>query len=94
MTEEAPKQGTKEWFGQRRGRITASIAGALLGVNPHRSKAEALRAMILDWQRLPSEFEGNIATAYGNTNEANARFAFEVDHPQLTVVDAPFFPKG
>ena len=92
MTEEAPKQGTKEWFGQRRGRITASNVGALHGMNPHRTKSEAIRAMILDWQGLPSEFEGNIATNYGNANEGNARFAFECDHPQLNVVDAPFIP--
>ena len=86
------EQRTPEWFAQRRGRITASNVGALLGMNPYRTKTEAIRAMILEWQGLPSEFEGNIATNYGNANEGNARFAFECDHPQLNVVDAPFIP--
>ena len=89
---ECHAQRTPEWYAQRRGRITASNVGALLGMNPNRTKTEAIRAMILDWQELPSEFEGNIATNYGNANEGNARFAFECDHPQLTVVDAPFIP--
>lgn len=66
------EQRTAEWFAQRRGRVTGSNVGAILGVNPWRTADDVLRAMVREHHGAPSEFEGNQATAHGNFHEDGA----------------------
>jgi|SRR5690625_1311243 len=64
------KQGSKEWHKARAGRITASRIGAVLGVDPHRTRADLIREMVREYHGAPSEFEGgNVATQWGTNNE-------------------------
>ena len=70
------EQRSKEWFAQRKGRVTGSVAGAILGLNAHQSPDAILRRMVRDHHGLESEFVGNIATEYGQLNEPMALLAF------------------
>lgn len=72
------KQQSPEWFKARTGRITASLVGALLDCAPYMSKDSAFRSLVRSMHDMPNEFEGNIATEYGNANEALARSAYEM----------------
>lgn len=84
MTTQHIKQNTPEWFAMRRGRITASIVGAILGVAPYMTREEALRRMVRDYHNAESEFTGNVATQYGQTHEPLARLDFEMDSGRTT----------
>jgi len=84
-----PEQRTPEWFAQRRGRVTASKVGAILGVNPWATPADVMRRMVRDHHGAPSEFEGNSATAWGVANEDGAVIDYEMD-TGLDVVPAHF----
>ena len=84
-------QQSPEWFAQRKGRLTGSMAGAALGLAPYMSKDDALRALVRSMHDMPTEFEGNVATEWGNANEALARAAYEMETGN-TVQDAPFVP--
>ena len=66
------EQRTPEWHDARRGRITASIVGAILGHSPNMTRDGAMRRMVRDWLGAESEFTGNIATEYGTFNEPGA----------------------
>jgi len=74
-----PKQRTPEWFESRKGRLTASMAGAAIGLAPYQSKDDALRALVRSMNGMESEFKGNIATEWGNNNEAMALTAYEIE---------------
>ncbi len=76
MTTQQPLQRTPEWFKQRKGRITGSVAGAILGLNPYLKPEAVLRRMVRDHHGLESEFTGNIATEYGQLNEPMALLGF------------------
>ncbi len=54
---------------KRRSLITGSAVGAILGVNPWQTPAEAMRRMVREHYRYPSEFKGNIATEWGQNHE-------------------------
>lgn len=85
------EQRTPEWMAARKGRLTASMAGAALGFAPYRSKDDCLRDLVRSMNDMPSEFEGNIATEYGTNMEPQALSAYEL----LTghsVEPAPFVP--
>jgi putative phage-type endonuclease len=73
------EQRSQEWFDARKGRITGSMVGAILGLDPNTSRDEAMRRMVRAYQGLPSEFVGNIATSWGTNHEEEAREAFEYD---------------
>ena len=75
---------------KRKGRITASSVGAILGCAPYATRADVMRRMIREHHGLPSEFTGNIATEYGNINESNALFDFELK-TGFDVKEAGFF---
>jgi putative phage-type endonuclease len=83
------EQRSPEWFEQRRKRVTASSVGAILGHDPYRDRNDVMRAMARDALGAPSEFDGNIATRYGQANEQNARLDFELE-TGLSIDDAPF----
>ncbi len=75
---------------ERIGKITASIAGAILGQSPFMSKAQALREMVL-MAKGQKGFQGNKATDYGNRMESVARelyFQETFEYPEDT---AEFF---
>lgn len=72
-------QRSDEWFESRIGRITGSRIGAILEVNPWQSRADVMRAMVREYHKAPSEFEGNIATNWGNNHEDEAILDFELE---------------
>jgi len=84
-------QGTPEWFEARKGRVTASMAGAILGIAIYMTRADAMRSMVRAAIGEPTEFEGNIATRYGSHHEAGAVVEFQIE-TGLTVTPAPFVP--
>lgn len=57
---------------ERDGRITASMVGACLGVNPYCSRQEAWRLLT-----KRKKFEGNEMTQWGNDHEKDALMAYE-----------------
>jgi exodeoxyribonuclease (lambda-induced) len=66
------EQNTPEWFAARKGRVTASNIGAILGLDPNRTRADVLRMMVREANGLENEFKGNIATEYGKRHEKDA----------------------
>lgn len=72
------EQRSKEWFEQRRGRLTGSNIGSALGVNPFKKPADLMRQMVREWHGAESEFTGNVATEWGTANEANATIDLEM----------------
>lgn len=85
----APEQRSPEWFAQRVGRVTGSIVGAILGLSPYMTRADAMRSMVRAQLGAESEFSGNIATEYGTANEHGALIEFQME-TGLTVTLAPF----
>lgn len=69
-------QRSPEWHKQRVGKITGSVAGAALGVNPYMTPEALIRRMVRDAHGLDSEFTGNIATEYGSMNEPLAMLGY------------------
>ena len=84
------KQGTKEWFNQRVGRITGSRVGAILGTNPWSSPDDVMRAMVREYHGAESEFSGNIATEHGNRYENMAKEDLELLIGE-SITDEPFY---
>lgn len=85
------EQRSPEWFEQRKGRVTASIVGAILNLSPYMDRADAMRAMVRAREGAESEFKGNIATDYGTRNEDGARIEYEMESGH-DVEAAPFVP--
>lgn len=83
------EQRSPEWFAQRKGRVTGSRVGAILGINPWQTREDVMRTMVREYHKAPSEFEGNIATGYGNAHEDEAILDFELD-TGLTVEETGF----
>ena len=54
---------------KRKGRITGSIAGAILGQSPFMTRDDVMRSMVRYWHGAESEFVGNVATEWGTANE-------------------------
>lgn len=69
------KQGSKEWLDIRKGRITASIAGALLGYDPNITKAQAMKIVTGDYQQ-----KENIALDHGRRFEKEALEDFKIQY--------------
>lgn len=63
------EQRSPEWHKARKGRLTASNAGAALGVNPWKSPDDLIRQMVREYHGAASEFTGNVATEYGQLHE-------------------------
>jgi len=73
------QQRSPEWFEARKNRITASMVGAILGVAPYMTRADAMRAMVRESLGAEREFQGNIATEYGTNNEAGALIDYRIE---------------
>ena len=76
---------------KRTGRITGSNVGAILGLNPYRTADDVLRDMVRAFHGAEREFTGNIATQYGNNNEANAMFNFNLYNEVNATANEDFF---
>lgn len=82
-------QRTPEWFAKRVGKVTASRAGAILGLAPYQSRAAVLRAMVREALGAQEEMGDNPALAYGAYNEAGAFIEFQMESG-LKCKPAPF----
>lgn len=76
---------------ERRGRITGSRVGAVLGLNHYQTRADVLREMVRDWHGAEPEFTGNEATEWGTAHEEDARDAFERTRGVLVLDAQDFF---
>ena len=86
-------QRTAEWFAARKGRLTGSQLGAALGLSPFQKPDDVMRTLVREYHGYPSEFEGNIATDYGNKYEAQALECFK-RNTLLDVGEVGFLPLG
>ena len=82
-------QRTTEWHEQRKGRITGSQAGALLGMSPHQTQSQAIRAWVRNAKGAESEIPDNPAFAYGRMHERAAQLAM-MRHDDITITDCGF----
>ena len=71
-------QNSLELSVERKGRITASAVGAILGLSKFATADDVLRRMVREHFGAEPEFTGNIATRWGHDNEPQAieDFAF------------------
>lgn len=72
------EQRSAEWFEARKGKVTASMAGAILGNSPTMTREAVMRSMVRDAKGAEREFTGNIATEYGVRNEDNALWDYKL----------------
>jgi len=84
-------QRTKEWFAKRRGRVTGSNVGAILGCDPYRKPKDVMRAMVRDHHGAETEFKGNVATEHGVFYEDYAQNSYELEY-DVTVKETGFHP--
>lgn len=73
------QQRTEAWYEARKGLVTGSVAGAILGLDPNRSCHDVMRQLVRDYCGAEREFEGNVATQYGTFNEPGAIFEYEME---------------
>jgi len=73
------QQRSPEWFEARKTRVTGSVVGAILGLSPYMSRADAMRNMVREALGAPREFTGNVATEYGTHHEAGALLEFQME---------------
>ena len=62
---------------RRKGAITASEIGAIAGNGRFASREDILKRKIMEHNGLENPFQGNVATRWGNDNEARAVAEFE-----------------
>lgn len=86
------EQRTPEWHAARRGRVTASMAGAILGHSPNMTREAAMRRMVRDWHGAAPEFGGNVATEWGLRNEPGALIEYQM-HSGNAVEGAGFLTR-
>lgn len=78
-------QGTPEWHDDRKGLITGSVAGAILGLSPYMTADDVMRSLVRAWFDKPTEFKGNIATRWGNDHEDQALEQYETDTGYMVI---------
>lgn len=71
-------QRSAEWFEARKGLVTASSVGAILNLDPYREPRDVLRQMVRSYHGAEQEFQGNVATEYGNSREPGAIIDFSM----------------
>ena len=72
------EQRTEEWFEQRKGRVTASSVGAILGLSPYMKRDDVMRNMVREYHGYEREFKGNQATEYGTFHEDMAVMDYQL----------------
>lgn len=72
------EQRTEEWFEQRKGRVTASSVGAILGLSPYMKREDVMRNMVREYHGYEREFKGNNATEYGTFHEDMAVMDYQL----------------
>lgn len=82
-------QRTADWHEQRKGRITGSQAGALLGLSPYQTQAQAIRAWVRNAKGAESEILDNPAFSHGRRHERAAQLAM-MRHAGITINDCGF----
>lgn len=87
-------QRTPEWYEARKGLVTASNAGAILGLDPHREPEDVLRAMVREAHGAEPEFTGNAATMYGTFHESGARAEYAMETGRAPVSCGFFVHRG
>lgn len=85
------EQRSAEWFSARKGRVTGSVVGGILGLSPFMTRDDVMRGLVRDWHDAESEFTGNIATQWGEFHEAEAVMAF-TEETGFNVQNCGFFP--
>ena len=87
-----PEQRTPEWYKMRDQRVTASVAGAIVGMNPHQSRDDTLR----DKLGLGKPFSGFVATEHGTRMEEIATMLYEIETgkpvTEFGLVPHPYIP--
>jgi putative phage-type endonuclease len=76
---------------KRTGRITGSVAGAILGLSPFMDADDVLRRMVRDYHGAQSEFTGNVATQYGSFHEPGAIVDFQMETGFVATANEDFF---
>lgn len=72
-------QRSPEWFAARKGRVTGSNVGAILGMNPFRDADDVMRSMVREYHGAEREFTGNAATEYGTYHEEGAIIDYRME---------------
>lgn len=73
------EQRSPEWFEARKGRVTGSMAGAILDCAPYMTREQALRSMVRSYHGAESEFVGGPHIEYGTANEEGACWQYELE---------------
>lgn len=73
------EQRSEEWFAARKGRITGSAIGAILGLSPFATREDVLRRMVREYHGHEGDFKGNVATEYDTLNEPNAIAEYQLE---------------
>lgn len=73
------QQRSKEWFEARKGRVTGSVAGAILGLSPFSTREDVLRSLVRSWHGAEDETKPNIATRHGTAHEDGAIVDFQME---------------
>ena len=84
-------QRTASWQEARKGRITGSQAAALLGMSPHVTQAQAIRAWVRHAKGAESEIPDNPAFAWGRQHERASQLAM-MRACQIVINDSGFLP--
>ena len=73
------QQRSEEWFKARKGMITGSQAGAIMGLSPFMTPDDVMRRMVREYHGAESEFTGNVATSYGTHHEPGAMVEYTME---------------
>lgn len=73
------EQRSPGWFEARKGRVTGSAVGGILGLSPYMTRADVMRNMVRASLGAESEFTGNIATEHGTFNEDGALLEWQME---------------
>ena len=73
----------EEWLNYRKGKITSTMASAILGLNPYLTNIEAWEILI--GKRERENIEDKDYVQYGLKAEKHIREMFKLNHPELEV---------
>lgn len=72
-------QRSEEWHETRKGLVTASAVGAILGLDPYRDQQDVVRQLVRDYHGAEREFTGNVATEHGTFHEYGALVDYQME---------------